>query len=166
MQERDAALLRELLTGRRVLALALVADGEPVLGMVPFAAEPDLSAVLVHVSRLAPHGRVLAPGAPFAVLIQGPDAPELNPGEIPRVRLSGRAEHVPKDSAGYPAARAAYLDRFQDSAATFTLGDFDLYRLPFESGRLVAGFARTVDLHPNTLRRAANAPASEEESSS
>jgi len=64
MQEHDAALLRDLFTAHRVLALALVADGEPVLGMVPFAAEPDLSAILVHVSRLAPHGRVLAPGAP------------------------------------------------------------------------------------------------------
>ena len=157
MQERDAALLRELLTGRRVLALALVADGEPVLGMVPFAAEPDLSAVLVHVSRLAPHGRVLAPGAPFAVLIQGPDAPELNPGEIPRVRLSGRAEHLPRGSAGYPAARAAYLARFPDSELTFALADFELYRLPFDGGRLVAGFARTVNLRPETLRRAAGA---------
>ena len=115
MQERDAALLRELLTGRRVLA----------------------------------------PGAPFAVLIQGPDAPELNPGEIPRVRLSGRAEQVPRDSAGYPAARAAYLARFPDGAVTFTLGDFELYRLPFDSGRLVAGFARTVNLRAETLRRAA-----------
>ena len=155
MQERDAALLRELLTGRRVLALALVADGEPVLGMVPFAAEADLSAVIIHVSRLAPHGRALASGAPFAVLIHGLDAPELNPGEIPRVRLSGCAEQVPRDSAGYPAARTAYLDRFPDSAVTFTLGDFELYRLHFDSGRLVAGFARTVNLRPETLRRAA-----------
>jgi putative heme iron utilization protein len=157
VQERDATLLRELLTGRRVLALALVADGEPVLGMVPFAAEADLSAVLIHVSSLAPHGRVIAPGAPFAVLIQGPDAPELNPGEIPRVRLSGRAEHLPRGSAGYPAARAAYLARFPDSELTFALADFELYRLPFDGGRLVAGFARTVNLRPETLRRAAGA---------
>ena len=157
MQERDATLLRELLSARRVLALALVADGEPVLGMVPFAAEPDLGAVFIHVSRLAPHGRILAPGAPFAVLIQGPDAPELNPGEIPRVRLSGRAEHLPRGAAGYPAARAAYLARFPESELTFSLADFELYRLPFESGRLVAGFARTVNLRAETLRRAAAA---------
>jgi putative heme iron utilization protein len=157
VQERDAALLRELMTGRRVLALALVADGEPVLGMVPFAAEADLSAVLIHVSRLAPHGRALASGAPFAVLIQGPDVLELNPGEIPRVRLSGRAEHLPRGSAGYPADRAAYLARFPDSELTFALADFELYRLPFDGGRLVAGFARTVNLRPETLRRAAGA---------
>jgi len=166
MQAHDAGLLRDLLTSRRVLALAVVADGEPVLGMVPFVAEADLSAVLIHVSRLAPHGRALAAAAPFAVLIHGLDTPDVNPGEIPRVRLSGRAAHVPRDSADYPAARAAYLARFPDSAVTFTLADFELYRLPFDGGRLVAGFARTVDLRPDTLRRAANAPASEEESSS
>jgi len=166
MQAHDAALLRDLLTSRRVLALAVVADGKPVLGMVPFVAEPDLSAVVIHVSHLAPHGRALAAGAPFAVLIHSLDTPDVSPGEIPRVRLSGRAQPVPRTAAEYPAARAAYLARFPESEVTFTLADFELYRLPFEGGRLVAGFARTVDLRPETLRRAANPPASEEESSS
>jgi hypothetical protein len=162
MQEHDAALLRDLLTARRVLALAVVADGEPVLGMAPFAAEPDLSAVLIHVSQLAPHGRALAAGTPFAVLIHGLDTPEVSPGEIPRVRLSGRAEPVPRGSAGYEAARAAYLTRFPESEVTFTLADFDLYRLPFTGGRLVARFARTVNLRPETMRRAAAAAGTSE----
>jgi putative heme iron utilization protein len=151
----DAALLRDLLTGHRVLSLAVVEDGLPILGMVPFAVEPDLAAVLVHVSRLAPHGRALAAGAPFAVLIQGHDAGDGNPGEIPRVRFTGTAEHLARDSRGHPAARDRYLARFPDSAVTFSLGDFELYRLPLESGRLVAGFARTVNLRPETLRRVA-----------
>jgi len=159
MQAHDVALLRDLLTARRVLALAVVAGGEPVLGMVPFVAEADLSAVLIHVSQLAPHGRALASGAPFAVLIHGLDTPDVSPGEIPRVRLSGRAERVASDSPGYAAARAAYLARFPESALTFGLADFELYRLPFEGGRLIAGFARTVDLRPETLRRAAGGPA-------
>ena len=166
MQEHDAALLRDLFTAHRVLALALVADGEPVLGMVPFVAEADLTAVLIHVSHLAPHGRALAAGVPFAVLIHGLDTPGVSPGEIPRVRLSGRAAHVPRDSASYPAARDAYLARFPDSAVTFTMADFELYWLPFDGGRLVAGFARAVDLRPETLRRAAGFPASEQEFSS
>lgn len=164
MQEHDAALLRDLLTTRRVLSLALVADGQPVLGMVPFVAEPDLSAVLIHVSRLALHGRALADGASFAVLIHGLDTADVNPGEIPRVRLSGRAAHVPKDSADYPAARAAYLARCPESEVTFGLADFELYRLSFDRGRLVAGFARTVDLRPETLRGAASSPTASEDS--
>jgi hypothetical protein len=159
MQAHDVALLRDLLTARRVLALAVVAEGEPVLGMVPFVAEADLSAVLIHVSQLAPHGRALASGAPFAVLIHGLDTPDVSPGEIPRVRLSGRAERVAGDSPEYTAARAAYLARFPESAVTFRLADFELYRLPFEGGRLIAGFARTVNLRPETLRRAAGGPA-------
>jgi hypothetical protein len=81
----------------------------------------------------------------------------VNPGEIPRVRLSGRAVHVPRGSADYPRVRDAYLARFPDSAVTFGMADFELYRLPFDDGRLVAGFARTVDLRPETLRRASGA---------
>jgi putative heme iron utilization protein len=151
----DAALLRNLLTTQRVLSLTVVEEGLPILGMVPFAVEPDLSAVLVHVSSLAPHGRVLAAGAPFAILIHGPDTGEGNPGEIPRVRFAGAAEHLARGSAGYEAARDRYLARFPDAAVTFSLGDFELYRLPLESGRLVAGFARNVNLGPETLRRVA-----------
>jgi len=138
-----------------VLSLAVVEVGSPVIGMVPFAVEPDLSAVLVHVSRLAPHGRALAAGAPFAILIHGLDTPETRPGEIPRVRFSGSAEHVPRDSARYMQARQRYVGTFPDSEVTFSLGDFELYRLPLEHGRLVAGFARTVNLKPETLRRLA-----------
>ena len=138
-----------------MLSLAVVEDGLPILGMVPFAAEPDLSAVLVHVSRLAPHGRALAAEAPFAILIHGLDTPERNPGEVPRVRFAGTAVHLPRDSAAYPPARDRYLARFPDSAVTFSLGDFELYRLPLTSGRLVAGFARTVNLTAEALRRLA-----------
>jgi putative heme iron utilization protein len=155
MKSGDAVLLKELLTVRRVLSLAVVEDGRPILGMVPFAPEPDLAAVLVHVSGLAPHGRALAAGAPFAVLIHGLDTPEHEPGEIPRVRFSGAAEALTPDAAAYPEARDRYLARFPGSAVTFTLGDFALYRLPFTSGRLVAGFARTVNLKPETLRKLA-----------
>ena len=153
MNHEDAALLKALMTEHRVLSLAVVDDGKPVLGMVPFVVEPDLSAVLVHVSTLAPHGRALADGVPFAVMIHGSDAGGGNPGEIPRARFAGEAEHVARESGGYAESRELYLARFPDSAVTFSLGDFELYRLPLASGRLVAGFARTVNLKPETLRR-------------
>lgn len=139
-----------------MLALAVVEDGLPILGMVPFATQHDFAAVLVHVSRLAPHGRVLGDGTPFAILIHGLDSAEASPGEIPRVRFTGTAEHVAHESSAYPSARKRYLDRFPDAAITFTLGDFELYRLPLLRGRLVAGFARTVNLKSETLRRLAN----------
>lgn len=156
MKNDDMTLLKELLTVRRVLSLAVVADGLPILGMVPFVAEPDLAAVLVHVSQLAPHGKHLAAGAPFAILIHGLDTPDQEPGEIPRVRFTGTAEPLPPAAEAYPSARERYLARFPNSVVTFSLGDFALYRLPLERGRLVAGFARTVNLKPETLRRIAN----------
>lgn len=155
MKNDDAELLRTLMTSHQVASLAVVENGQPVLGMVPFVVEPDMSAALVHVSRLAPHGRALSAEAPFSILIHGLDTPERNPGEIPRVRFSGTAEHLARDAADYPAARDRYLARFPDNAVTFSLGDFELYRLHFDSGRLVAGFARTVNLKPETLRRLA-----------
>lgn len=149
------------MTGRSVLSLALVDGGVPVIGMVPFASEPDLSAVLVHVSRLAPHGRALTPGTRFAVLIHAPDLPGASPGELARARFSGAAEHLPRGLAPYATARDRYLERFPDSAVTFSLGDFELYRLPLERGRLVAGFARTINLTADSLRRLASGPSTE-----
>lgn len=153
MKRDDATLLKALITEHRVLSLAVVDDRTPILSMVPFVVESQFSSVLVHVSTLAPHGRALTDGAPFSILIHGADAGDQNPGEIPRVRFSGAAEHLARESGGYPAARELYLARFPDSAVTFSLGDFELYRLPLQSGRLVAGFARTVNLKPETLRQ-------------
>jgi putative heme iron utilization protein len=158
VKDEDASLLMTLMTTRRTLSLAVVDDGLPVIGMLPFVVEADLSAVLVHVSSLAPHGRALADGSRFAILIQGPDADGRNPGEIPRARFSGSAQRVARGSEGFSAARDRYLERFPDSDVTFSLGDFEMYRLPLERGRLIAGFARTVNLTPESLRRVAEQP--------
>ena len=48
--------LRDLLTGQRLLALGVIVDGEPVVGLLPFVAAPDFAALYVQASRLAPHG--------------------------------------------------------------------------------------------------------------
>ena len=153
MKAEDAALLRSLLTERVVLSLAVVSDGEPVIGMLPFVVEPDLAAALIHVSRLAPHGRVLADGVPFAALIHEPDLGDTPPGQLVRVRFSGAAELLDRGSPAYTLARRIYTARFPESTSTFALGDFELFRLPFERGRLVAGFARTVNLRSDSLRQ-------------
>jgi len=154
MNTEDADLLFDLLTERRVLSLAVVDQRQlPVIGMVPFVAAADLEAALIHVSRLAPHGKELKSGAAFAALIRGPDDGELPPGQIPRVRFNGTAELLDRGTEAHTDGRAVYLERFPESEVTFQLGDFDLYRLKFERGRLVAGFARTVNLKPESLIR-------------
>lgn len=153
MKVEDAALLRTLLTERQVLSLAVVSDREPVIGMLPFVVEPDLAAAVIHVSRLAPHGRVLADGVPFAALIHEPDSGDTPPGQLARVRFSGATELLARGTPAYAVARQIYTERFPESTSTFALGDFELFRLPFERGRLVAGFARTVNLRADSLRQ-------------
>jgi putative heme iron utilization protein len=153
MKMEDAATLRALLTERSVLSLAVVSEGEPVIGILPFAIEPDLAAAVIHVSRLAPHGRVLADGVPFAVLIHEPDTVDSPPGQLARVRYKGAAELLARGTPAYSMARRTYTERFPESTSTFALGDFELFRLPFERGRLIAGFARTVNLMTDSLRQ-------------
>ena len=71
---------------------------------------------------------------------------------MPRVTISGTVQLVAQADADYEAARRAYVDRFPSSEQTFVLGDFNLYRLLFEWGRLVSGFARAITLSPDSFR--------------
>ena len=49
--------LEGLLTGQRLLALAVVVDGEPVAGLVPYVVAADFGALYIQASRLARHTR-------------------------------------------------------------------------------------------------------------
>ncbi len=155
MRDEDAVLLRDLLTRTRVLSLAVVADSAPVIGLLPFAAEPDLQALLVHASRLARHARGLLPGAAFAALVHDDPATATDPLQVPRVTLEGRVETLERGGETWAAGRERYLEILPSAAVTFGLGDFELYRLVIDHGRFVVGFARTVNLRPETLRQVA-----------
>lgn len=145
MKPEDSSVLRELLTETRVLSLGVLVDGEPHVGLLPFALTPEFGSVLVHASTLARHSRGLQPGASYSALIHGPDR-DGDPLQVPRVTISGRVQRVERSAAGYSALRQVYVDRFPTSQPTFSLGDFSLYRLDLERGRLVAGFARALTL--------------------
>lgn len=71
MNPGNEALLVELLTGQRVLALGVLVEGAPYVGLLPFVLKPDFGGALVHASKLARHSVGLVPGAPFAALIHG-----------------------------------------------------------------------------------------------
>ena len=64
--------ITDALEGQRVLSLAVVINGEPNLGLLPFAVLPDHTGVLVHVSSLARHTQGLTAKAKIAVLIHQP----------------------------------------------------------------------------------------------
>lgn len=155
MQDVEAQLLRSLLTETRVLSLAVLVDGAPLVGLLPFVARPDLGGAIVHASRLARHTRGLVDGAPFGLLVHGPDAPGGDPLQVARLSLEGDVRALPREHPDHPEADALYRGRFPTSAPTFELADFGLYELRFRRGRLVGGFARAINLDEDALRKLA-----------
>jgi putative heme iron utilization protein len=151
MNDTDRALVRELLTQRRVLALALLVNGKPHVGLLPFVLKPDFTGLLIHASRMARHSQGLLPGAPFSALIHSADTPDADPLQIPRLTLEGEVHVFERDSPAYSAARTVYLKRLPQSDITFELADFSLYELRLRSARLVAGFARAANVPLDVL---------------
>jgi heme iron utilization protein len=153
MDDAALATLRELLEGQRVLSLAVLADGEPAVGMLPFAVTADRRGLLVHASGLARHAKGLVEGGPFDALVHLPDVEGTDVLQIPRVTLRGRVSLLDRESPEYAADRDAYLARFPEAEGVMSLGDFRLYRLEVKAGRLVGGFARAVNLGRDVLER-------------
>jgi len=153
VQPEHLAALKGLLGRQQVLSLAVVVDGEPVIGLLPFACAPDFSALIVHTSRLARHTRGLWDGAPFDALIHAPESPDLDPLQVPRATLQGRVVALPDAGPEVDAARTAYQKRLPSAEITLGLGDFRFFRLEIERGRLVAGFAQAAGITKETLRQ-------------
>jgi putative heme iron utilization protein len=110
--------------------------------MVPYSETPDLSAFLIHISRLALHTQDILNDARVGLMIAEPDNSSRNPQSTPRVSIQGHAGLVPRASAHYDAYADSYLHKFPDAAMTFSLGDFELYRIDAQSARFVAGFGQ------------------------
>ena len=151
MKPEELDLLENLLTETRVLSLGVMVDGRPHVGLLPFVVADDRQSALVHASQLARHSRGLQPGSQFSILIHAADHPEADPLQVTRVSISGTVQLVAQADADYEASRDTFIDRFPSSELTFTLGDFNLYRLHFERGRLVSGFARAITLGPESF---------------
>jgi len=151
MKNQDREVLRHLLTEVRVLSLGVLVEGEPHVGLLPFVVRSNYRSALVHASDLARHSRGLQTGAPFSVLIHGADEADGDPLQVARVSISGTVRRVERTEPEYPSLKTAYTERFPTSERTFMLGDFNLYYLEFERGRLVAGFARAVNLRPQSF---------------
>jgi len=153
MDEGERQLLRSLVVERRLLALGVLVDGAPYVGQVPFALTADGGGLLIHVSRLAKHSRGLGPGASWSGLLQAGDDGHGDPFQLPRLTLEGRAQSLKPGSDTYQAARASYLAQLPSGAMMFQLGDFTLFDLAIERGRLVAGFGHTLNVTAQHLRQ-------------
>jgi hypothetical protein len=152
VEPEELSLVKRLLTDCRVLSLGVLVDGKPHVGLLPFVAATDYRSALVHASQLARHSRGLQPGSPFSVLIHACEEQADDALQVPRVTISGTVQLVAQVDADFEASRQAYIDRFPSAERTFLLGDFNLYRLHFEWGRLVSGFARAITLSPDSFR--------------
>lgn len=151
MNRAVAAYLKTLLTERRVLAVAVVDGGEPIVGLLSFAPTADFQSLIVNVSHLARHTRGLFEGAPFDALVQELDLPDADPLQLPRVTLRGRARVPATGTPSHAAAREAYLARFPEAEPIVELGGFRLVRLEIEAGRIITGFAGAADVSPADL---------------
>jgi putative heme iron utilization protein len=153
MDDASLRLLRHLLADTRLLSVAVVVDGEPLAGVVPFLAAPGFGSLLVHVSRLARHTRGLETGAAWSGALQEPDTSELDALAVPRLILSGHVEEVAPGEL--ETLGSAWAERYPSAAMTLALGDFRFRRLAVESGRLIAGFAQAAGVSPRVLAEAA-----------
>jgi putative heme iron utilization protein len=148
----DSARLGGLLLGQRLIALGVVADGEPIVGLLPYAVSLDRNALLIQSSSLARHARGLVAEARWSGLIHEPDSAETDPLQVPRLQLEGVVDPLRGDRAEFPAAAKAFLGRFPQAAMTLRLPDFALYRLEIRGGRMVLGFGRALNLGTEQLR--------------
>ncbi len=156
MNDDDRKLIRELLDHHRVLSLSLLIDGLPYAGLLPFAVKADYSAALVHASGLARHSKGLTEGSPFGAVIHFPDRLDADPLRLPRLLLEGRVAVIDKESPEYDEGRRVFQQKLPQSQQTFGLGDFQLYELRFERGRLVAGFGRASTVTAEVLQSLAD----------
>jgi len=147
--------LQALLDQQRVLSLAVLAEGVPYAGLLPFVPLPRHDGVLIHASRLSKHSQGLAAGARVGVLLHEQDAPGKDPLQIKRVTFECVVMPFERKSDAWQEGRERYLARFPDGRITFSLGDFTLYRLEFQHGLYVAGFGRAMEVSAADIKKLA-----------
>lgn len=151
MTPDQLALTRALLDHSRVVSLALVVDGAPVIGLLPFAATAGYRALVVHASRLARHTRGLVQGAAFDALVHEPVVGDVDPLQVRRLTVRGEVLAIDEALPIHASVRAAYLEKFPEAAPITELGDFAFFVLRVTGGRLVTGFGGAVNLTDDTL---------------
>lgn len=147
-EPRLTRALRELLRARRTAALGTRAagSGQPFVSMTPFAIDPALPGLVLHVSGLAAHTRHMAASPAVSLLVTAAEVPGQPVHALARVSLEGEARMPVPGSPEAERARAAYLARFPEAEAMTALPDFRFVTVRLHGARQVAGFgaARNV----------------------
>ena len=142
MNQEDLTALRSFIRERRQAVLAVSAHDEPFTAMTAYAAEPALRSLLIHLSNLSQHKRMLLANPRCSLLIAEPDDGRAEVMSLARVTVQGSAAKIEKAGADYEDAKALYLHALPASELMFGLADFDLIRISITSGRYIAGFGR------------------------
>jgi heme iron utilization protein len=142
----DAARLATLLLEQRLIALGVVVEGAPVVGLLPYAVAADRRALYVQASALARHSKGLVAGARWSGVVHEPDGGGVDPLRVPRLQLDGTVEPLTGAHEEFKPAVRAFLERFPQAVATLQLADFGLYRLELHGGRMVLDFGRALNL--------------------
>lgn len=158
---RLTAQLGSLLHAQRVASLGTIADdGGALVSMVPYAIEPRLGCLVIHVSDLAAHTRNLQVRPRASLLVMQPEAPGEPVHALPRVTLEGTARVLDPHSADWQTSRTVYLQRFPEAELMTQLGDFKFVAVDIKGARQVAGFglARSIDEEEVRLALTAQQP--------
>lgn len=105
MLKSTARAIRELLDGQRVLSLAVLADGAPYAGLLPFVPLPRYAGVMVHASRMSKHTQGLTPGTRVGVLLHEQDGPEKDPLQLRRATFDCVVEPLERGSEAWEQGR-------------------------------------------------------------
>ena len=151
--------LRALLHTQRTAALGTTGDDAAAfVSMVPFALEPTLGCLVIHVSGLAAHTRHLQERPRVSLLVMQSEVPEEPVHALPRVTLRGKATLLKPNGVKARACRAAYLARFPEAEPMTQLGDFRFVAVHVTGGRHVAGFGAARDVDRDEVKRAFRVP--------
>lgn len=160
MDDKLNQILRDLVRGRAIAALATLDQGEPFVSMVPYVlmgAGPDF---LIHVSLLSAHTRHMLQHPRVSLLVSAAeDAVDENgapiqPQALPRVTVQGDAIRLDSTGVDYANGKALYLERFPPAAQMFELPDFSLFKISVLSVRFIAGFGSAHSLGPEAWAQA------------
>jgi len=144
--------LRELLKRQRIASLGTInAAGQPFVSMVPFAIEPSVAVLVIHVSLLAPHTHHLLSNPAVSVMVMQPEVVGEPVHALPRVSMECTAGRLPPGSPSWLAARQAYLARFPEAEPMTHLADFSFFALQPTAARQVAGFGSARPLEAEDL---------------
>ena len=155
MDADTALVLAHLIRGQRVAALGTLRQGAPLVSMVLYLPAQDFSSFLFHVSHLAWHTQDMLADPRASLSIAATDDGARNPQTLERVSVRGEAVPLANGTPEHTRLKAAWLERFPESAINFELADFAFFRIAPRDARFVAGFGRIHNLSAEALRATA-----------